>query len=132
MTVIWETACHSDIGGRDEQQDRVETLARYDAWLLVLAEGMGGDEGGASAAQSVIDVATASLPSAADREPKELLIAIAEGAHDRINVLGVERQRHPAPEINATEWSSIPNYNLTQHDHSLRESSAHLANLVPQ
>ena len=52
-----QTACFADIGGRSEQQDRAEVLARGDVRLLVLADGMGGHEGGAQAAQTVIDTA---------------------------------------------------------------------------
>ena len=92
---ICETACHTDIGGRDEQQDRVEIFAQDDARLLVLADGMGGHEGGALAAQAVIDVARERVGAAEPCAPKELLIAIAEGAHERINVTGAERGIEP-------------------------------------
>ena len=93
--VIFDTACHSDTGGRDEQQDRVEIFARDDALLLVLADGMGGHEGGALAAQAVIDVARERFDAVTRGAPEELLIAIAEGAHDRINAIGAERGIRP-------------------------------------
>ena len=92
---FWETACYSDIGGRDEQQDRVEVFVRDHAMLLLLADGMGGHEGGALAAQVVIDVARERFDAVTHGAPEELLLAIAEGAHDRINALGVERRIRP-------------------------------------
>ena len=95
VTSVWDTACHSDIGGRDEQQDRVEVFSRDDAWLLVLADGMGGHEGGALAAQAVIDVARMQFGPATDRKPEQLLFEIAERAHERINGIGAERGIKP-------------------------------------
>lgn len=97
MTVaaFWETAQHTEIGGRDEQQDRVQILSRGDGLLLALADGMGGHEGGALAAQAVIDVACEQFDSDAHSEPKELLVAIAGRAHERINAIGAERGINP-------------------------------------
>ena len=90
---VWETACLSDIGGRDEQQDRAAVFESERGRLLVLADGAGGHEGGALAAETVIDVAREqSRAFDADREglPIPLLERIALGAHERINAAGRE------------------------------------------
>ena len=93
-----ETACVADIGGREEQQDRVRVLGGESGKLLVLADGAGGHAGGALAAQTVIDVASDALrafeigPACA---PADLLRDIALGAHERINALGTERGISP-------------------------------------
>lgn len=92
---FWEAETLSDIGGRDEQQDRVEILSRGDALLCVLADGMGGHQGGALAAQTVIDVARERFHSGAVAEPKVFLTSIAECAHERINAVGAERGINP-------------------------------------
>ena len=88
-----ETACLDDIGGRDEQQDRVCVLRGDEAQLLVLADGMGGHEGGTLAAQAVVDVASdefQALGGAVAGDPAGLLAGIVASAHERINALGAE------------------------------------------
>lgn len=82
------TATLADIGGRDEQQDRVAVFRSGAAHLLVLADGMGGHQGGALAAQKVIDVAAERLQIDGAEEPTELLTSIVIGAHEGINALG--------------------------------------------
>ena len=94
-TAICEAACLEDISERDEQQDRVEIFVQDSASLIVLADGMGGHEGGAIAAQAVVDVAREQFDVATDMEPTELLVDIIEGAHERINVVGAERGVRP-------------------------------------
>lgn len=91
----FETACRADIGGRDEQQDRVAVFASEEAQLLVLADGLGGHEGGALAAQAVIDVAHERFEVAGDGAPGELLKNIVESAHERILELGAEHGASP-------------------------------------
>jgi serine/threonine protein phosphatase PrpC len=55
----WQFGKASDLGGREEQQDRVDILSVADssAHLLVLADGMGGHLDGSLAAQSILDTA---------------------------------------------------------------------------
>lgn len=55
----WEWAQEAHIGGRDEQQDRSLVLASAtgECCFAVLADGMGGHEGGSQAAQAVIETA---------------------------------------------------------------------------
>lgn len=86
-----DTATCTDIGGRDEQQDRVAVLHNGNAYLLVLADGMGGHQGGALAAQAVLDVAGEHIHGEKKRRPPDLLDSIVSSAHDRINAVGAER-----------------------------------------
>lgn len=87
----YETACRTDIGGREEQQDRAAILSGDHARLLVVADGVGGHTGGALAAQTVIDVANEAFrdfeptPKAT---PAQSLERLATSAHERINILG--------------------------------------------
>ena len=90
-----EIAKRDDIGGRDDQQDRVAVFARRDARLLVLADGMGGYEGGALAAQAVVDTAEEQFHSSTAGSPADLLTVIATGSHERINTIGAERGISP-------------------------------------
>ena len=93
-----ETACLDDIGGREEQQDRASVLEGDGAQLLVLADGMGGHEGGALAAQAVVDAASEAfqaLGGAPADDSAGLLAHIVASAHERINALGAERGLQP-------------------------------------
>ncbi len=90
-----ETACHSDIGGRDEQQDRVAVFAGEWAQLLVLADGLGGHAGGALAAQAVIDVARERFEASVEVNPADLLTAIVRDAHERIRMVGAGLRPSP-------------------------------------
>ena len=94
----YETACTEDIGGREEQQDRVAVLGGAGTRLLALADGVGGHEGGAQAAQALIDVAKASFRAferSSEGTPAQLLERIVLGAHERINALGREHGMKP-------------------------------------
>lgn len=90
-----ETAIHADNGGRDEQQDRVAVLPGDDKFLVVLADGMGGHEDGALAAQTVIDTARHHFAASDADNPADLLTRIVTACHERINALGNERQTSP-------------------------------------
>ena len=90
-----ETACHSDIGGRDEQQDRVAVFAGEGAQLLVVADGLGGHAGGALAAQAVIDVAHERFEASVEVNPADLLTAIVRDAHERIRLVGAGLRPSP-------------------------------------
>lgn len=88
----WIFAAATDIGGRDEQQDRVGVFTRgRDVHLAVVADGMGGHADGAAAAQAVIDVAQQRLAATgADSEPQQLLTEVCLEAHDAINGIAGE------------------------------------------
>ena len=86
-----ETATWTDIGGRDDQQDRVAVFNSNGGDLLVVADGLGGHEGGALAAQAVIDAAQDCLSGSkrdARQSPEERLAAVVEDAHRRIKAIG--------------------------------------------
>ena len=85
---IYEAASFQDIGGRAEQQDRIEVLWSDDACLTVLADGMGGHIRGAFAAQSVIDVAGDLFSEASQFPAADLCKVIVETAHKIINTGG--------------------------------------------
>ena len=94
----YETACHEDIGGREEQQDRVVVLDGAGTHLLALADGVGGHEGGAMAAQALTEVASElfrTFERVREGTPANLLERIALDAHERINALGLEHGVKP-------------------------------------
>ena len=94
-----ECACASDIGGREEQQDRVAVFRSENAVLLALADGLGGHEDGAAAAGAVIDAAQQAFSAvgaaAGDTHPgaTEDTHPAAEDTHP-----GATEDTHPATE----------------------------------
>lgn len=101
--MIWQMAKADDIGGRDDQQDRVEIFEASDGSqaMLVLADGMGGHAGGELAAQAAVDAVRESWQRHLD-DPVELegfLGAIVAGAHHRINEVGKEHGLKPRSTI---------------------------------
>lgn len=99
VSMSWCFDQSSDIGGRAEQQDRAAILAipgRTDEHLVVLADGMGGQEDGALAAQAVIDAARDQVPRLSRHEPRQFLTDLCLIAHAAIRTLGRQRHSNPA------------------------------------
>ncbi len=66
-------AIATDIGGRDENQDRAYALSLNGRTLLVLADGMGGHRGGAMASQAIIETAERLFRANPAQNPEALL-----------------------------------------------------------
>ena len=81
----YEVASVQDIGGRKEQQDRVAILWHDEACLIVLADGLGGHDHGAFAAQTVVDVADEVFNADPRAAAAELLDKVVTKAHKRIS-----------------------------------------------
>jgi serine/threonine protein phosphatase PrpC len=87
----------SDIGGRSEQQDRIDTLssANGNTHLVIVADGMGGHKDGALAAQKVIETARERFDAGPLPYPGAFLKELCLEAHRVINDLGADEQRSP-------------------------------------
>ena len=96
--MAWRFELATEIGGRPEQQDRADILAAPDRRdrLVVLADGIGGQQDGAAAAQTVIDTARRDFASGPVTEPKRFLTELCHHAHEAIVELGRQRQTNPA------------------------------------
>lgn len=97
--MAWRFDLASEIGGRAEQQDRAEVLAapnRSGEYLVVLADGMGGQQHGAAAAQAVIDIARREFIDAPVTNPKRFLTDLCRTAHEAIGEIGRRLETSPA------------------------------------
>lgn len=88
--MLTETASLSLIGDREENQDRVAVLARGSSLLAIVADGMGGHQAGAEAAEAATksmaeSFAQAELPIF---DPRGFLRSIIRDAHDEVVELG--------------------------------------------
>ena len=95
----WETAKSDNIGGREEQQDRVELFVARDGSdrMLVLADGMGGHAGGAVASEAVIEAARRVWRAHAlnPMDPEQILQRICRDGHGTVNKIGAEKGVSP-------------------------------------
>lgn len=93
-----EIATCSHTGGRDEQQDSVGKWTSDQASLIVVADGVGGNVGGAAASQAVIRCAADHWHATAGHfaSPEADLTTIARQAHDAITALNPGERRSPA------------------------------------
>ncbi|MCP4307556.1 MAG: serine/threonine-protein phosphatase, partial [bacterium] len=97
--MTWRFELATDIGGRLEQQDRAEVLAtrdQSDDHLVVLADGMGGQQHGVVAAQAVIDMAEREFRYAPVTHPTRFLSDLCRKTHEAIADIGRQRQSDPA------------------------------------
>jgi serine/threonine protein phosphatase PrpC len=95
--MTWQFGTASDIGGRAEQQDRVDVIASPDGerYLLVVADGMGGYEGGALAAQAVVDSAKCFFETESVEDPLAALRELCAEAHQAIVEVDAEGAQAP-------------------------------------
>lgn len=91
----WEAVKAANIGGREKQQDRVGLFEARDgsARLLVLADGMGGHQGGELASKAVIDAASGCWQHYLTHHgpAEDFLRSVVQAAHDEINHVGEQR-----------------------------------------
>ena len=95
--MTWQFGTASDIGGRAEQQDRVDVIASPDGerYLLVVADGMGGYEGGALAAQAVVESAKRFFETESLDDPLAALRGLCAEAHQAVVEVASESAQPP-------------------------------------
>ena len=123
----WHFDLASEIGGRREQQDRVEVFAApgpRGGHLLVLADGMGGQDQGAVASQQVVDTARAMLPRIVETEPRHFLTEFCVEAHESIRAIGQRDGTNPASTCTALYLTDEEAYWVHVGDSSLCHFSA--------
>ena len=85
----FETAEISLLGDREENQDRAAVCEKDGAVLIVVADGMGGHEGGSMAAEVAVESLRRGFLSTGDREDWQAFLRRAiESAHDEVVALG--------------------------------------------
>jgi len=151
--MIWQAAKAAAIGGRKEQQDRVDLFEARDGSerMLALADGMGGHSGGALASETVVTTARELWqkhlikPKAADL----LLSSIIEVAHQRINALGEEKGLSPRSTVvllhltdDMAHWTHVGDSRLYRfrggdlldrtHDHSVVQMLVDMGKVAEQ
>jgi len=86
-----------DIGGRSEQQDSIDLLSSDtdDSHLVIVADGMGGHEGGALASKTVVETARRHFNNGRDPDPETFLEKLCLESHHAISALGTGEQRSP-------------------------------------
>lgn len=94
----WIFDAASDIGNRDEQQDRMAVLHALgdDTHLLIVADGAGGHSNGALAAQTVIETVQRHFSEGILGEPSRFVEYICLSAHDAVKGLASKAGRPPA------------------------------------
>jgi serine/threonine protein phosphatase PrpC len=93
----WQFSMASDIGGRSEQQDRIDTLSSEngDSHLVIVADGMGGHRDGALAAETVIETAKQHFNADPVPDPRAFLEDLCLESHKTISSLAEDEQRSP-------------------------------------
>lgn len=95
--MAWRFGICSDIGGREEQQDRAQIFAGQERGdhLVVLADGMGGHHGGALAAQAVVDSSGHLFAAHGIADPLADLETHCLRAHEAVAELGDQEGQSP-------------------------------------
>ena len=90
---------HTLAGARRENQDRIATMEGEHALLMVLADGLGGHEGGEQAASALVETFGRAFQKAARpviAEPAVFLVLSVLAAHRRINARARRDGRPPS------------------------------------
>ena len=89
------SACQSDIGGRDENQDRC--LRDDEAAVYLVVDGMGGYQGGALASQIAIDVIGDRIRAACKNNPshESMQAALHDALIEAQHAMSEKAEKHP-------------------------------------